>query len=101
MLKPNLIVLTDEPETVKQWIEGIVENAIKKALPGNSEPEATGNNLLSKSEACREFGITKTTLTEWMKKDIVPFVRLGRRIYFERHLVMAAGRSHTKYKHTK
>ena len=100
MFKPNIFVLTDHPDAVPEWIEAIVKRVVSQMTAGNVAP-TPANELLTKEQACREFGVSKTTLTEWMKAGIVPFVRLGRRIYFERDQVMAAGRSHTKYKRTK
>lgn len=51
-------------------------------------------HLLSKAEVCQELGISLNTLTEWMKDGIVPYLRYGRRVYFERHRLLAAGRFH-------
>ena len=101
MLKPNFIVLTDQPEEFQQWLEDIINRAVAKATAGNMTLPQNGENLFTKEEACRQFGVSKTTLTQWMKAGIVPFIRLGRRVYLERDQVMAAGRSHTKYKRTK
>ena len=56
---------------------------------------------MSKDDVCREFGISLTTLTEWMKKGLIPFLRFDRRVYFERAAILEAGRTHTKYKHSK
>ncbi|WP_400193142.1 helix-turn-helix domain-containing protein [Hymenobacter sp. B81] len=56
---------------------------------------------MSIPDVCREFGISKTTLSEWKNKGLVPFVRLGRRVYFERAAILEAGKRHTKYQHRK
>lgn len=63
--------------------------------------QAISDTLMSISDVCREFGVSKTTLTDWKNKGLVPFIRIGRRVYFERAAVLAAGRSHTKYQHQK
>lgn len=101
MLKQTLVVLTDQPEEFQQWLEDIINRAVTKATAGNITLSQTRENLFTKEEACRQFGVSKTTLTQWMKAGVVPFIRLGRRVYLERDQVMAAGRSHTKYKRTK
>lgn len=49
--------------------------------------------LLTKEEVCREFTISLNTLTEWMKDGTVPFLRYGRRVYFEWPQLLAAGRA--------
>ena len=101
MLKPNFIVLTDQPDVVQGWIEDIIKRVVSQIIAGGVANTPAIDHLLTKEQACREFGVSKTTLTEWMKAGIVPFIRLGRRVYLERDQVMAAGRSHTKYKRTK
>jgi excisionase family DNA binding protein len=50
--------------------------------------------LLTKEQVCHELGISANTLTEWMKDGTVPFLRYGRRVYFEWHQLLAAGRAH-------
>ena len=101
MLKPNFIVLTDQPDAIEHWVENIVKRVVSQLTAGNGVIPPATDHLLTKEQACREFGVSKTTLTEWMKAGIVPFIRLGRRVYLERDQVMNAGRSHTKYKRTK
>jgi len=49
--------------------------------------------LLTKEQVCHELGISLNTLTEWMKDGTVPFLRYGRRVYFEWHQLLAAGRA--------
>jgi len=40
--------------------------------------------LLSVEEACRELGISRTTLYELRKRRRIPYVRVGRRVLFPR-----------------
>ena len=79
---------------------GIVRNAFPELFLQPASPKEP-DQLLTIEEACAEFGISKTTLQEWKKRQIVPFLRLGRRIYFERSKLLEAGRSHTKYQRSK
>jgi len=62
--------------------------------PGNACPLA--KRFATKEEVCHEFGISLNTLTEWMKDGTVPFLRYGRRVYFEWPRLLAAGRSHAQ-----
>lgn len=103
MIKPILVVLTDQPETFQLWLDESVAKAMNSITLNSSAgaPALTTEQLLTIEDVCREFGISKTTLSEWMKNDIVPFLRLGRRVYFERAQVVAAGRKHTKYQRGK
>ncbi|UOR03724.1 helix-turn-helix domain-containing protein [Hymenobacter aerilatus] len=92
----NLLILADSPEAFRE----LLRNSLAELLP--TTPAATApDTLLTIPEVCKEFGVSKTTLTEWTKNGIVPFVRLGRRMYFERSQVLEAGRTHKKYQHRK
>ena len=93
----QLVILTDSPETFEELLLKTFAKMIAPGAPKVDGPDA----LLTKTEACREFGISLTTLTEWQKNGTVPFIRLGRRIYFERSMVLEAGRKHTRYQHRK
>lgn len=86
----------DDPEAFR----GIVRNAFPELFLQPTSPKEK-DELLTIDEACEEFGISKTTLGEWKKRGIVPFIRLGRRIYFERTKLLEAGRGHTKYQRNK
>ena len=93
----HVIILADSPETFEELF---LKTFAKMIPPGTSKVDGP-DSLLTKTDACREFGISLTTLTEWQKNGTVPFIRLGRRIYFERSMVLEAGRKHTRYQHRK
>ena len=61
-----------------------------------SPPYTSTKRLATKEEVCHEFGISLNTLTEWMKDGTVPFLRYGRRVYFEWPRLLAAGRRHAQ-----
>ncbi|MCC3152759.1 helix-turn-helix domain-containing protein [Hymenobacter sp. BT770] len=95
---PNLAIVADSPESFRDLLRSIVA----ELFPANTTASpAAPDGLMSKEEVCREFGISSTTLTEWMKKGLIPFLRYDRRVYFERAAILEAGRTHTKYKHSK
>jgi excisionase family DNA binding protein len=89
----NLLILADSPEAFRMLLLNILAEILPPAPPATD----ASSQLLTIAETCREFGVSKTTLCEWRKKGIVPFVRLGRRVYCERAKVLEAGRSHLKY----
>lgn len=93
----HLVILADSLEAFEELL---LKTFAKMVAPGAPKVEGP-DSLLTKTEACQEFGISLTTLTEWQKNGIVPFIRLGRRIYFERSMVLEAGRKHTRYQHRK
>ncbi|ALD21324.1 helix-turn-helix domain-containing protein [Hymenobacter sp. DG25A] len=89
----NPMILSD-----RDSIRELLRNLLIELLPtAPAATDATASELLTMAEACQEFGVSKTTLTQWRKSGIVPFIRLGRRVLFERGKVLEAGRSHTKY----
>jgi hypothetical protein len=95
---PNFAIVADSPESFRDLLLSIVA----EILPANNVASSTAlNGLMSKEDVCREFDISLTTLTEWMKKGLIPFLRYDRRVYFERAAILEAGRTHTKYKHAK
>ena len=97
------MILADSPATfhelLSKALRELMPNAAAHLTPAVA-PEGAGK-LLSMREACEAFGISKTTLTDWKKRGIVPFIRLGRRIYFERERVLEAGRAHQRYQHNR
>ena len=97
-IKP-VILLADSADSLRDLLRPLFEEFFA-APTAHSSPTAP-DTLMSIIDVCREFGISKTTLTEWKNKGLVPFVRLGRRVYFERAAILEAGRSHTKYQHRK
>lgn len=101
----NLILLADSSESLRDLLASMFTDflAEKQPFSANAPKGATDapNGLMSKEDMCREFGISSTTLTEWMKKGFIPYLRYDRRVYFERSAVLEAGRRHTKYMHTK
>ena len=69
----QVIILTDSPEAFEELL---LKAFAKMVTPG--APKVDGpDSLLTKTETCREFGISLTTLTEWQKNGTVPFIRLG------------------------
>ena len=92
----KFIILADNPDAFRD----MVRNTIADLFPQPTSPKES-DQLLTIEEACAEFGISKTTLQEWKKRQIIPFLRLGRRIYFERSKLLEAGRGHTKYQRNK
>ncbi len=100
----NLMILADSPATFRE----LLNDALRELLPTVAgqhtpavAPEGAGGKLLTMREACEAFGISKTTLSDWKKRGLVPFIRLGRRVYFERERVLEAGRAHQRYQHNR
>ena len=100
----NLMILADSPATFRELLSETLRELMPNVaahFPPAVAPEGAASKLLNMREACEAFGISKTTLTDWKKRGIVPFIRLGRRIYFERERVLEAGRTHQRYQHNR
>jgi excisionase family DNA binding protein len=100
----NLMILADSPASFRE----LLSETLRELLPIMAgqlapavAPDGPAGKLLTMREACEAFGISKTTLSDWKKRGLVPFVRLGRRVYFERERVLEAGRAHQRYQHTR
>jgi hypothetical protein len=59
---------------------------------GSSPPQE--ERLLSKQDLAAELGVSLVTLTDWMKKGL-PFLRLHKRVFFERSKVLEIMRRQT------
>lgn len=59
---------------------------------GSSSPQE--ERLLSKQDLAAELGVSLVTLTDWMKKGL-PFLRLHKRVFFERSKVLEIMRRQT------
>lgn len=46
--------------------------------------------LLTKKEMADELDISLVSLTEWMKQGRIPYMRMGKRIYFKKQEVVAS-----------
>lgn len=89
----NLVILADSPNTFRD----LLRSTLLELLPSPTTNAAPVESLMSMAEVCKELDISKTTLIAWKKNGLVPFVRLGHRVYFERSKVLDAGRRHSKY----
>ncbi|MET3112682.1 hypothetical protein AAKU52_000400 [Pedobacter sp. CG_S7] len=46
--------------------------------------------LSTKKEMAEELDISLVSLTDWMKKGLIPYLRLGKRVYFKKSEVINA-----------
>ena len=81
-----------------EWLRPLLQELMSDATA--HKIEAT-DKLLTSAEACALFGVSKTTLIDWRKRDLVPFLRLGKKIRFEESAVREAARAHSKFQRKK
>ena len=44
--------------------------------------------LLTTKEVCEQFKISRTTLSNWRKKGLIEYIKIGRNIYFKKSAIM-------------
>ena len=70
-------------EELQIFISGI-RNTVDDTESKSSE------KLLTKREMADELDISLVSLTEWMKQGRIPYMRMGKRIYFKKQEVVAS-----------
>jgi excisionase family DNA binding protein len=59
-----------------------IRNTVDNTVSTSSE------KLLTKREMADELDISLVSLTEWMKQGKIPYMRMGKRIYFKKNEVV-------------
>jgi excisionase family DNA binding protein len=75
--------------TIAEIIEVKIRE-VKAAGPNAAGPVSRGINTLTpaegwvgKKEAAKHFNVSQRTLHNWMKKGVIPYVRIGRNVRFK------------------
>lgn len=72
-------------ECIREAIKEEFQLIIADLRKSTSISEQQGfEKLLTKKEMADELDISLVSLTEWMKQGRVPYMRLGKRIYFKK-----------------
>jgi len=56
------------------------------------------DNLVSRKDIARLFGVSLVTVNTWMKEGLLPYHRINRRVYFKKSEVMASLEAVNKYR---
>lgn len=81
-------------QALSQCIRDAVRAELREHFRTGSKQLPKEEQLLSKQELADELGISLVTLTVWMKKGL-PFLRLHKRVFFERSKVLEIMRRQT------
>jgi len=74
-----------------------IRDAIKEELhifisgirnTGDNTEGTSSEKLLTKKEMADELDISLVSLTDWMKQGKIPYMRMGKRIYFQKNEVV-------------
>ena len=72
-------------EDFKALITETVAQAFQKFKP--LEPQDSNDSLMKIDEVAKFLAVSKVTIHAWKKKGILPFHRLGGRVYYKLHEV--------------
>ncbi|MDN5287695.1 MAG: hypothetical protein JWR38_3969 [Mucilaginibacter sp.] len=81
-------------QALSQCIRDAVRAELREHFRTGSNQLPKEEQLLSKQELADELGISLVTLTDWMKKGL-PFLRLHKRVFFERSKILEIMRRQT------
>jgi excisionase family DNA binding protein len=60
----------------------LVEDAVRKALPRQMEPERPGKNWLTNAEAMDYLGLSRPTLARYRKSGTLPYAKVGGNVFY-------------------
>ena len=79
----------------------ILDERLELALSRLNQEEGHGEEtLVTRKDIARLFGVSLVTVNAWMKKGLLPFHRINRRIYFKKSEVLATLENVRKYRRT-
>lgn len=73
---------SDLLQAFDRHIRHTIAEQVKAQIEAHSE--ATAPQILTQEAACKELGVSRSTLIQWRKEGRVPYHRQGRRIFFDR-----------------
>lgn len=80
-----------QPVSISDIAEAVAEALWEKRQgPGQAKGNEPEEDLLTIPQICRLFDISRTTVHHWKKAGMLPFYRLGARVYFKREEVLGA-----------
>lgn len=82
----NEIVITSQ-EQLKQIIKDSITAAFQENSAPKNKPVDENPEYITASEVQRFLKISKPTLIKRMKDKTLPFIRIGRRVLFDRKLI--------------
>ena len=84
-------------ECIKDAIREELQPFISK-IRDFSDTERNGlpERLLTKREMADELDISLVSLTEWMKQGRIPYMRMGKRVYFRKREVLESMKGYNR-----
>lgn len=75
-------------------LRDLIRESVREELQAHQPPsDHDPEELLTIEQVVKMLHISKPTIHKWKKEGVLPFLRMGRRVYFKRGSVMAAMKS--------
>ena len=71
----------------------IVAEAVNEALAARKQQHIQQTILLRRKDVALFFQVKQSTLCKWMQEGLIPYYKIGNRVYFIQREVIAALRS--------
>lgn len=74
---------------LQKMITDAVELGLSSQRPPSDLPKPSEDGMYRQADLCRLFQVSKPTIIDWQKNGRLPFVRIGRSVYFPKSEVDA------------
>jgi len=87
-------IIAIDPEELVNIIRAELEATLSaKGIKTNGASDPDDRDILTRTEIARLFRVTLPTIHAWMNSGILPFHRMGGRVYFKKGEVLQAMKS--------
>jgi len=62
----------------------LIKESITEALSGLKKEDAPEDKLMNSAQVCEYLGIAESTLSKYKRTGVIPFVRFGKSVRFDR-----------------
>lgn len=88
-MREQLITFLNKEE-LKDLMREVLDESQSKSKFTEKIDQESKLHLITTSEIMKRFGVSRTTVYLWRKKGLLPYRRLGKRIYFLENEVIKA-----------
>jgi hypothetical protein len=82
----KILIITMDIEELKNLIKESIFEVLNVANSKSLKHADTSIELISRFDACRLFGVSKTTIDNWRKHNLLKGeVKIASRVYFEKN----------------
>lgn len=92
------IITSLSTEDLKDLIRETLDEKLSQVQKPEQETLPEDEQLLNPTETVAMLRISKVTLQKWMKADKLPYLRMGRKVYFKKSEVIKALNNFRKFR---